>query len=69
MGLFNEIVAILRHSRNPGPEPLAGFGHGVPVETAHHLLDLLHQGFGSAVRRLLDMSRRYTQAKWTLGLR
>jgi hypothetical protein len=44
---FQVIAASLHYDLNPGSEPPAVPGHGVPVEDAHHLLDLLHQGAGS----------------------
>jgi hypothetical protein len=38
-------IAVRRHHRlNPAPETAAGLRHCVPVEVAHHLLHLNHQG-------------------------
>jgi hypothetical protein len=34
----------LHHCLNPGTETVTGFRYGVPVEVAHHLLDLCQQG-------------------------
>jgi hypothetical protein len=43
MKLFNEMAVIGDDSLNPGPEPLAGFCHGVPVQGPHQRLHFLEQ--------------------------
>ncbi len=48
--LFNEIVASCHHCLHPGHEQLAGHGHGVLLEAAHQLLDLVDQGVQNVLR-------------------
>ncbi len=55
MILFIEIAASCHHLLHPGPEPLAGPGHGVPLEAAHHLLHLLDQGVQSLFRTFINI--------------
>ncbi len=39
----------------PGPEPLAGLRHRVPVQGAHQHLHLLEQVLDSVVRLCIDL--------------
>ena len=41
MKFFNEMTVIGDDSLDPGPEPLAGLRHGVPVKGTHHHLHLV----------------------------
>ncbi len=55
MTLFTEIAGSCHHLLFPGPEPLSGPGHGVPLEVAHHLLHLVDQGVLSLFRTFIDI--------------
>jgi hypothetical protein len=55
MTLFIEIPVSCDHLLSPGPEPLAGPGHGVPLEDAHHLLHLVDKGVRSLLRTFINI--------------
>ncbi len=55
MTLFPKIAASCYHLLYPGPEPLSGPGHGVPLEVAHHLFHLVDQGVLSPFRTLINI--------------
>jgi hypothetical protein len=59
------IKTAVSDSLDPGPQALAGFRHGVPVEGPHHLLDLLDQILGFVARLCNDPYFRFAQHEKT----
>ncbi len=55
MKLFNEMNVIGEDSLHPGPEPLAGFRHGVPVQGAHQRLHPLDLFLDFVVKLCIDL--------------
>ncbi len=53
--LFNEMAVSGDDSLDPGPEPLAGLPHGVPVQGPHQRLHLLEQVLDLVVRLSIDL--------------
>ncbi len=53
--IFNEMAVSDDDSRDPGPEPLAGLRHGVPVKGAHQRLHVLDQVLDFIVRLCIDL--------------
>ncbi len=53
--LFNHIADSRYHCLNPGPEQHVGLYHGVPVEDAHPLLHLIHQGVQIVVKSIVKL--------------
>ncbi len=53
--IFNEMAASDGDSLDPGPEPLAGLRHGVPVKGAHQHPDLLDQVLDFVVKLCTDL--------------
>jgi hypothetical protein len=54
--LFNEVAVNIHNSFDPGPILPVGPRHGVSVEAAHHLLDLLDQRVQSIMRTRINKS-------------
>ena len=55
MKLFNEMTVIGDDSLDPGPEPLAGLRHGVPVQGPHQRLHPLDLVLDFVVKLFIDL--------------
>jgi hypothetical protein len=57
--LFFKTAVSLNNSLDPGPQPLEGLHHGVPVEGPQHLLHLLDQMLGFVARLFIEPYFRF----------
>jgi hypothetical protein len=72
--LFKKIAVSCHHHLYPGPEPLVGHGHGVPLKAPHQILNLVDREVRSLIRtpnniQLRDATHKIVQwsPAWRAG--
>jgi hypothetical protein len=70
MKLFNEMTFIGDDSLDPGPEPLAGLRHGVPVQEPHQRLHPLNLDLDFVEKLCIDLqyNTETPHTKYSKGL-